>query len=309
MEGLRAGVLLVVTSASLALSGCGQSGTGDKTGRISIGVSDHPMHDVSKVCIAFNEIELKPKQGSSIIADKLMGAADTINVNLIEYQGMNAAPLLMDYEVPAGEYLWIRLGVNALKDGTGGMDDATPEAPDCQGTESYLVSESTVHNVFIPSGAESGLKLLGPIIVPQGGAADFTAEVDLMKSVAFPGGLSGAEFRPTIKLVNNAEVGAVTGQVANTLIDDNPGCAPTVYIFEDDMMEADLDANNSLTSAIVQAQTNELEETEYHYTIGFLLEGDYELAFSCDDGVTLQPSTGKSVFVEANSEPATVSFP
>jgi hypothetical protein len=309
MEGLRAGILLFVTWAVLALSACGDSGSGNKTGRISIGVSDHPMHDVSKVCIAFNEIELKRKQGSSILADKLMDAAETINVNLIEFQGMNAAPLLMDYEVPAGEYLWMRLGVNALRDGMGGMDDATPEAPDCQGTESYLVSEGTVHNLFIPSGAETGLKLLGPIIVPHGGEANFTAEVDLMKSVAFPGGLSGAEFRPTLKLVNNAEVGAVTGQVANNLIDDNPGCAPTVYIFEDDMMEAGLDVNNSLTSAIVQAQTNELQETGYHYTIGFLLEGNYELAFSCDDGATLQPSTGKSVFIEANSEPAIISFP
>lgn len=309
MEGLRAGILLFVTSAVLALSACGDSGSGDQTGRISIGVSDHPMHDVSKVCIAFNEIELKPKQGPSIVADKLLGAADTINVNLLEYQGMNAAPLLMDYEVPAGEYLWMRLGVNALRDGMGGMDDATPEAPDCQGNESYLVSEGLVQNLFIPSGAETGLKLLGPIIVPQGGAADFTAEIDLMKSVAFPGGLSGAEFRPTLKLVNNAEVGAVTGQIANTLIDDSPGCAPSVYIFEDDALDAVLDVNDSLTSAIVQAQTNELQETEYHYTIGFLLEGMYELAFSCDDGATLQPSTGKPVVIEANVEPAVVSFP
>lgn len=310
MDSLRVRISLVLTAAVLSLAGCGGSGPDQQTGYFSLSVSDHPMHDVGKVCIAFSEIELKPRHGPAILANKLIGAAATANVNLLEYQGMNAAPLIMDYEVPAGEYLWVRLGVNAMLGGEGGMTDATPELPDCQGDESYLVSDGVVHNIYIPSGEESGLKLHGSIIVPHGGAADFTAEVDLMKSIAFPDGLApDVAFRPTIRIVNNAEVGAVTGQVANTLVLDTPNCAPSVYLFEDDMMDAALDASNALTSAIVEEQPDGLGGTEYRYTIGFLLAGMYELAFSCDDGATLQPENGKPVTINAGDEPATIDFP
>ena len=294
----------------LAIAGCSGSGSSENTGLISLGVSDGPMHDATKVCIAFSEIELKPKEGPPILADKLMGAAETINVNLLDNQGMNAALVLMDYEVPAGEYLWLRLGVNATRGGTGGMGDADPMSPVCQGEESYLVMDGQAHNLYIPSGAESGLKLHGSIIVPQGGAADFTADIDLAKSVAYPGGLApDAVFRPTLRLVNNAEVGAVTGRVDTTLIGDPPSdCASAVYVFEDDMMEVALDVNNSLASALVEAQANGMGETEYHYTVGFLIGGMYEAAFSCDDGVALQPTNGKPVEIVVN-EVAEVDFP
>lgn len=309
MDKLRARRALGFAMAMLAITGCGGSGSGDQTGQISIGVSDGPMHDVTKVCIAFSDIELKPKEGPPILADKLMGAAETINVNLLDYQGMNAAPLLMDYEVSAGEYLWLRLGVNAVLGGMGGVNDLDPLSPICVGDESYLVMEGVTHNLYIPSGAESGLKLHGGIIVPQGDAADFTAEVDLMKSVAFPGGLApDAIFRPTLRLVNNAEVGAVTGQVATALIEDPPaGCAPTVYVFEDDSIDAALDVNSSLASAKVELQMNGAGD-EYRYTVGFLPEGPYEAAFSCDDGATLQPTNGKPVEIFVD-EVAEVCFP
>ena len=314
MDNFRVRCALLSAMFLLAITGCSGSGSGDKTGRISIAVSDGPMHDATKVCVAFNEVEFKPKEGPpilAILAEEPMGAAEPINVNLMDYQGMNAAPLLMDHEVPAGEYLWLRLGVNATQGGAGGMNDADPMSPICQGEESYLVVGGVAHNLYIPSGAESGLKLHGSIIVPQGGAADFTADVDLGKSVAYPGGLArDAIFRPTLRLVNNAEVGAVTGRVDTTLIEDPlSGCAPTVYVFEDDMMDdVALDVNNSLASALVEAQTNGMGETEYHYTVGFLLGGMYEAFFSCDDGVSLQPTNGIQFEVFADQVTTDVNF-
>ncbi|MDH3613757.1 MAG: hypothetical protein OEU90_00190 [Gammaproteobacteria bacterium] len=147
----------------------------------------------------------------------------------------------------------------------------------------------------------------GNIIVPQGGAADFTAEIDLMKSVAHPAGLDPDRiFRPTIRLVNNVEVGGLTGLVDDTIVIE--GCEPSVFIFEDDGMDAALDAANSLTSAIVNEQMNDMGMTEYHYTIGFLLGGDYEIAFSCDDGMNLNPANGKPATVVAG-EVANVGLP
>ena len=302
--------LTLLFAALLLTAGCSGSGSGsdDKMGRISLGVSDHPMHDAAKVCIAFTEVELKPKDGPALMADKLTGAADFLNVNLLEFQDMNAAPLLMDFELSAGEYNWIRLGVNAVLGGMGGFDDdlgeydMNPMGP-CVGDESYLMmkgpDEETpgeIHNLYMPSGAENGLKLHSNIVVPDVGTANFTAEFDLLKSVAYPGGLApDAVIRPTIRLVNNLEVGALTGVVDDTLVID--GCAPTVFIFQDDGLDVALDAANSLTSAMVNEQINDTDMIEYHYTIGFLPGGDYEIAFSCDDGVNLNPPNGKPATV------------
>lgn len=284
--------LTLLSAALLLAAGCSGSGSGsgDKTGRISLGISDHPMHDATKVCIAFTEVELKPKGGPPIMAEPFM--EETSNINVLEFQGMNAAPLLMNYELPAGEFEWIRLGVNAVRGGTGGTGDNSMSTA-CQGDASYMALDSEVYNLYIPSGAQSGLKLHGHIIVPQGGAANFTAEIDLMKSIAHPPGLEPDRiFRPTVRLANNAEVGGLTGRVDDGLVVE--GCAPSVFIFEDDGMDAALDAANSLTSAMVNGQVN-----DYHYTFGFLSGGDYEIAFSCDDGVTLNPPNGKPAEVVA----------
>ena len=296
--------LALLTAVTLLAAGCGGSGSGGKTGQLSLGISDHPMHDATKVCIAFTGVEIKPKNGPPIMAEPFM--EETSNINVLEFQGMNAAPLLMNYELPAGDIQWIRLAVNAVRGGTGGTGD-DPTSTECQGDASYLAMDSETYNLYIPSGSESGLKLHGNIIVPQGGAADFTAEIDLMKSVAYPTGLDpDVILRPTLRLVNNAEVGGLTGQVDEALIVD--GCDPSVFIFEDDGMDAALDAANSLTSAMVNAEVNDMDMTEYHYTIGHLLGGDYEIAFSCDDGATLDPATGKFITI-VTGEVATVDLP
>lgn len=307
MVRLSARCVLAFAIFLLAIAGCGGSGSGGKTGRISVGVSDAPMHDATKICIAFNQIELKPKEGPPILVEELLAAKQTVNVNLLEFPGMNAAPLLMDYAVPAGEYLWLRLGVNATEGGTGGVNDQALTT-ECQGDESYLALENGgIYNLYIPSGGESGLKLTGSIIIPQGGGADFTAEIDLAKSVAYPGSLvPDAIFRPTVRLVNNAEVGAITGTVDKSLMLD--GCTPTVYVFEGDTLAVDPTPGNALASALVEEQTNNLAETEHHYTVGFLLAGSYEAAFSCDEGVTLQPSGDNPVEVVVN-EVAKADFP
>jgi len=279
----------------LIIAGCSGSGSGEQTGRISVGVSDHPMHDVAKVCIAFTEVELKPKEGPPIMSD-MMGGAEIVTVNMLQFQGMNSAPLAIDLTVPAGGYQWVRLGVRADRDGNGGSTDS-PMGTDCLVDDSYLVTETgEYYSLYIPSGAETGLKLFGDFIVPQGGSVDLTVEIDLMKSIAYPDGLEpDAIFRPRGRLVDNSKVGALTGTVDSGLL---ASCAePSVLVFVADGVDATLDMSNYLTSVLLNEQDDGLGNPEYHYTIGFLLAGDYELALSCGEGTELQPIGGASVAV------------
>ena len=285
----------------IGLAGCGGSGSGEKTGTISLGVSDGPVHDASKVCVVFSTIEFK--SGSDSFVEEL----GPTRVNLLDFQGVNAAPLLINFELPAGDYQWMRLGVNAVIGGTGGTgDDRT--SLECQGDDSYIVLDSgSAHNLYVPSGAQSGLKLVGGFTVPAGGSADFTAEFDLMKSVTAPRGLGpDVILRPTIRLVNNVEVGTLTGEITDDLAaaivaPTEPACSPSVFVFDDGVTPNPIgeDAANDpdgaldpIATAMVNEQLNDLQQTEYHYTVGYLLAGHYEVAFTCD-GTTFEPVDGK----------------
>jgi len=63
------------------------------------------------------------------------------------------------------------------------------------------------------------------------------------------------KLRPTIKLVNNNEVGTLTGQVANDLAEAE-ACAPSVYVFNDGVTPNGIEDNpdDPVATAIVEAQ-------------------------------------------------------
>jgi hypothetical protein len=305
----------------IGLAGCGGSGSGsgEKTGTISLGVSDGPVHDANKVCVAFNEIEFK-RAGESIV--------EPLNpvqiVNLLDFQGANAAPLLFNYELPAGDYQWMRLGVDAVLGGNGGTADLDPAGTVCAGEKSYIVmnSGSSLHNLYVPSGAQSGLKLVSGFTVPVNGSADFTAEFDLMKSVTAPRGLDpDVVLRPTIRLVNNVDVGTLSGEImgdlaAAIIAPTEPACTPSVFVFDDGVAPNPIGTDavtdpdgllDPIATAMVNEQTDQQGVVSYHYTVGFLLAGHYEVAFTCD-GTTFEPAEGKPAEIVAK-QLTEVSFP
>jgi len=291
----------------LFVAGCGDSGSDPKTGMISLGISDGPVRDASKVCVAFYEIEFKSG------GDTFTVEVDN-NVNLLDFQGRNAAPLLYNHVLPAGDYQWMRLGVNADLGGNGGLgnDDTTSN---CQGTESYIAMPEGVFNLYIPSGFKTGLKLVGGFNVPAGGTANFTAEFDLLKSVTAPRGLDpDVVLRPTIRLVNNDTAGTLTGEVSSELAAAT-GCDGWVFVFEEGVVPNALDEPDDLEpdpfdaifTAMVDPQTNSSGVTEYHYSFGFLPPGNYVVAFTCD-GITFVPVFGKAITIE-EGEVYVVNFP
>jgi hypothetical protein len=277
----------------IGLAGCGGSGSGsgEKTGTISLGVSDGPVHDANKVCVAFNEIEFKGEGDSMVLT---IDPAETIN--LLEFQGDKAASLLSNYELTAGDYQWMRLGVDAVRGSNGGLGDTGPT--DCNAEGSYIVmKDSSIHNLYVPSGAQSGLKLVSGFTIPVNGSADFTAEFDLMKSVTAPPGLDpDVVLRPTIRLVNNVDVGTLSGEVTGDLAaaivaPTEPACTPSVFVFDDGVAPNPIGTDavtdpdgllDPIATAKVNGQTDQQGVVSYHYTVGFLLAGHYEVAFTCD---------------------------
>jgi hypothetical protein len=311
----------LVCILAFALAACGGSGSGvggvggvggvddqsqptapsaGDTGYLNLSVSDAPIKDATKVCIRFDGVELKHADSDE---------RETIDfdqpevVNLLANQGANSHPIVTGAEVPAGEYEWIRLKVQAERDLSGGANDGDPTSELCddETESSYLVRDSGgVFNLFIPSGSQRGLQLIKDIIIPVNRTGDYTAEWDLGKSFNGPPGLlPDVMMKPVVKLVANNEVGTLVGGVADELIAweaCDAEFSPSVYVFDDGVEPNPFDdpfaANDAVATGLVEQQMQEDGSMPWRYSIGFLLAGNYEVAYTCN-GDLFAPLAGK----------------
>jgi hypothetical protein len=286
-------------------------------GVFNLSVSDGGI-DAAKVCIKFDGVQLKKTDEDAPI-DIVFDESEV--VNLLAQQGANSQPIT-SAQVPSGNYQWIRLMVDASKGNNAGLADADPTDPACLADDgSYLLTETGMHySLFIPSGDQSGLKLIKDITIPVNASGNYTAEWDLGKSFIAPPGLApDAIMKPVVKLVANNEVGTLVGQVIDGLVmadTCDAEFAPKVYVFDDSIAPNaidyppedpdapfDPDPTDPVATGLVEQQEQDDGSMPYRYSIGFLLAGDYEAAFTCD-GQTFVPELGKetSIAIGAVSE-------
>jgi hypothetical protein len=285
------------------LAACGGGGDApDGEGSLTISVTDAPVDGASNVFVEFTGIELKPRDGERFSID----FAQPKRIDLLALQGGERAPLLDDEPVPAGEYNWMRLKVNAEFDSI---------------LDSYIVlSDGSGEELRVPSGSQSGLKLVRGFTVAAGGATDFTIDFDLRKSVVDPKGQPGYFLKPVLRLVDNLEVGTVRGTVASSLVNANActadevtGAGRAVYVYMGaDMTPEDMSSSGTssagdqpLTSAAVVLN---IDTGEYEYVAAFLPTGPYTLAFTCqasdddpeaNDEIAFMPAGGLTTTVAA----------
>lgn len=305
--------LLILMAVGLA--GCGGSSSEPAlaTGFLTLGISDGAMHDADKICIAFDEVELKG-QGEPMMIYPGENEGDVVMVDLLDFQGANAAPILFNEKVPAGDYNWLRLGVNADRESMGGTGTG---GDTCTGEHSYIqMKDGMVYKLYIPSGEESGLKFVNGITIPANRTATYVAEFDLMLSIRDEVGPNpDVRLRPTVRLVSDIEVGTLTGTVDEALAKDtvcqDTGNGPSVYVFDNGIKPNSIDIepgalDDPIATSMVADPSLSESTTTWDYTIGFLLPGDYEVAFTCD-GENFVPLGGKPATIIAG-EIETVPF-
>jgi hypothetical protein len=272
---MRKTLSAVTISAVLGLAACSGGGGGNETGRLSLAVTDAPVDEASSVVIQFSGVAFKRAGAEREDVQNLTPSPRQLD--LLQYQGGQAALLLDGVTLPAGDYEWVRL----IVDNESGVRD------------SYIVlSGGEECELLVPSGAESGLKLNRGFTLPADGSVALTIDFDLRKSIHAPPGQSGAAeactqgylMRPTLRIVDNADVGAIAGQVASELVTEQ--CMPKVYVFSgagvvpDDIEEADGADADALAVAGVAVENG---STAFSYRAAFLPPGPYTVAFTCDD--------------------------
>lgn len=288
--------LLFAGGLLLALAGCNGGGSSDAT--LNLGVTDTPVDGAQNVVVAFTGVDLMGpggQQSFSFSSEK--------SIDLLQQQGTNSASLLAGVTIPAGNYQWIRLDIDAAN--------------------SYIItSTGAKYPLTIPSSSQTGLKLVSGFTVAQGDIADFVIDFNLRQSItqSNAGGITSYILTPALRLINEQQVGTVSGSVASTLsiggsLITATTCSPAVYVYPGTVTVLDgFNVNVSGGTAPLTSATVSLNNTTgiYDYTVGFLAPGTYTLAVTCaaDDmtgATTLAFSAAQTATVTANTT-TTVNF-
>ncbi|QZT36778.1 DUF4382 domain-containing protein [Halosquirtibacter xylanolyticus] len=181
--------LLAVVVLSLGLFSCNNDDDNNKDSQATLNVrlTDAPGdYDAVKVDIKDVQINLGDE-------DKGWGSVGDVNegvYNLLEFTAGNDT-LLTSGSLPAGTYNQIRLIL---------------------GDNNSVTVDGTEHDMKVPSGQQSGLKLLVNQTLENGVTYNALLDFDAARSVVAKGN-GTYSLKPTIRMVFEAQSGAIQGQV------------------------------------------------------------------------------------------------
>jgi hypothetical protein len=241
---------------TLLLSGCDEvANTNFGEGKVSVSIKDAPVDGSTQVVLTLTGIELKPYNGNAVTID-----FDTpILIDLLDYQGATSKLLVDSKTVTGGSYSWLRLKVDE--------------------SNSYLVNGISpgTHPLTIPSGSETGLKLVSGFTVPQDGSIALTVDFDLRHSIVESGG--DYKLKPVLRLIENDKAGHINGTIPSSMVRAT-GCGTSaVYLYEGSNVTADdLDGKDAdpIDSSLVKPNGS-----THEYEFGFHEAGNYTIAFTC----------------------------
>jgi hypothetical protein len=286
--------IIGVACATLALVACGGGNNSidmdASPATLTIMISDAAVDNVDAVWVEFAGVAIRPQIGDEVLVTFDLPK----RINLLELQDGRSEALLENYPVPVGPYLWIRLEVNADLDNV--FDS------------SALLDDGSEVELYIPSGSETGLKLVSGFTVTANQSTNIMLDWDLRKALSDPKGQPGMHLRPALRVTDMALFGTLTGTVEEALVTEmgpaepppeGPDVACTngelhdmgnaVYLYEG-AVEDPLDIRGADTDPAVTATVTQDGEGVYEFSIEYLSVGTYTAAFTCqasgDDPVT-----------------------
>lgn len=280
---------IAVITATVLLTACGDgSGSGSSTGKLNLSITDAPVDNADHVWVEFTGVELKLQGGAALQIDYFAG--DEKKIDLLDLQGTLSEPLISNASIAAGTYSWVRLKVNAESDTL----------------DSYVVlNDGSEISLRVPSGSQTGLQLNTPFTITAGGVSNFTIDFDLRKSVTDPVGQPDYILKPSLKIVDNSQIGQISGTVDPSLFDEShcgadadgsTGAGAAIYLYSGSAATTgdSGSADEPLTSALIalNAASGSLE-----YEIGFVEAGDYTIAFTCDASAD-DPESAEAITIE-----------
>lgn len=257
------GILALVLGFGVACGG----GGGEDEATLSLQLTDAATDDYQAIYVTISEIHVSQGNIEDDDSDWQVVAAPNQTYNLLELTN-GVLEQLGVASLPAGQYNQLRMIIGTVPDsGLNIFDDSHPYA-------NYLIdSEDNYHELKIPSGFQSGVKLVSPFELYEGQVTELILDFDAAKSVVQAGSSGNWLLKPTIKVLGTTIV-TISGMVTDA---DN-GKAPIegavvsaqIYYPEDTYPETD-------PSERVYVQAATISDSEGNYTL-YVQPGTYVLA-------------------------------
>jgi hypothetical protein len=174
--------------------------------------------------------------------------------------------------------------------------------------ESYItLSNGSQYPLYIPSGAQTGLKLVNPFTVAQGSTTSLLVEFDLRKSITAPPG-QGPDYvlKPALRIINELQVGKIAASVnlaalaAAQLGSGTPvsSCSAGLYVFSGATAtpdDADGDPTDGADPVVYLPIPNDGVTTTVTLNIPFMATGSYTVAATCNYNMDASPDANDYV--------------
>lgn len=182
----------------MALSTCRPLPLGVETGTVRMRLVDAPLA-IDAVRVVVTEVAIHRSDGLGG-AGAETGSLSATGFSRTGWEVVKAAPTTYDLltlrdgafatlavaDVPAGAYTQIRLEI---------------------GPGSHVIVDGVTYPLEIPSGAQSGVKVIHPFTVPSDGLADLTLDFDAEKSI-FQSADGRWRLRPTVTATSTTQSGS-----------------------------------------------------------------------------------------------------
>ncbi|MDX1282618.1 DUF4382 domain-containing protein [Shewanella colwelliana] len=295
---------IIAISLISILSACGGSDnttTPEPTmGTFNLGVSDNPA-DAEIVNIAFKQVVLKGN-GESLSFD-VSDSGELKHVDLLQFQGQEVETLVSGQSIPTGEY---QMCIYMEKSEVANEESSYVKTAD--GIAGLTTNSNGSCGGVGAEDPNTGRLFFNKTFTIAAGSNVFVAEFNLAKGLQAPHGNKDYwTLKPTsVQLVNNAEVGAIEGQInasdSDTLDNVKADCevaaggtefAQAVYLYPADTtltnmvdFRPDADITTPQVAPIASARVNAMldqndEVTGYEYEFGFVTAGSYSLGYTC----------------------------
>ncbi len=307
-------VRLLILSLLAACGGGGSDEPGNPS-QFSLSLSDAPVDNAQKVCIAIAGLRLNDdsgtEQASWSVLDLLPtdnqdgclpsgytlptssnGAPRFLYLDLLHYQQGDSFALLSNTPLAAGSYGQLRLQIEDGRSNT--LDGAGRPHP-----SSYVVdANGNTLPLEVPS---SELKLHG-FTAPANGVARFQLEFNLRHAMVLPGHGNYYKLKPNgVSLLEVGTLATLQGDISQGLCADDLTKAG-VYLYPARQgsalaylgLNAPISDGGPVLTTRVQAAT---DSTPAHYQLDYVTAGQYDLQLVCNAAEDAVLDSGSSDFI------------
>ena len=264
------------------------------------------LADVQSVFITVTGVDVQQTNGSAMT----FSLASPLTVDLLTLQQGNVAALVNAAKVPADSYDWIRLDLD-----TSAGKNYVLVCP--AGTGTTCASPTNIA-LTIPSGAETGLKIVRGFTMPVNGAIHLMIDFAVDSSIVPIPNSTSWHMKPVLRVVQTDTVGSIAGTISASAMQaakfSKAACSstnlPTVYVYAaqsattnvtpDDIFTGTEETTETPVQPIVtQLTTYNTADMAAHFNIQWLAsdsgynERDRAAGDGADDYLQHVPDTGR----------------